>query len=104
MNGVNLTPIINAVIALIGAVIAAFVIPWLKRKMSQQDLDKMLNYVGIAVYAAQQLYYNSDGEARLHYVLDYLDSLGYDIDDESVRNAIEAEVLKLHRQLEEKSA
>ena len=104
MNGVNLTPIINAVIALIGALLAAFVIPWLKRKMSQQDLDKMLNYVGIAVYAAQQLYYNSDGEARLHYVLDYLASLGYDVDDESVRNAIEAEVLKLHKQLEEKSA
>ena len=104
MNGVNLTPIINAVIALIGALLAAFVIPWLKRKMSQQDMNKMLNYVGIAVYAAQQLYYSKSGQERLKYVLDYLASLGYDVDDESVRNAIEAEVLKLHKQLEEKSA
>ncbi len=96
----DLTPIINAAVALVAAMISAFVIPWLRRKTTQQDRETMLAWVEIAVTAAQQLYHNLNGSDRKEYVLQFLASKGYDISSKDVDNAIEAAVLKLHRELE----
>ena len=96
----DLTPIINAAVALLAAIITAFVIPWIKRKTTAQDRETMLAWVEIAVAAAQQLYHNLDGAARKEYVVKFLAEKGYSIDDTALDNAIEAAVLKLHRELE----
>lgn len=96
----DLTPIINAMIALVAALITAFVIPWLKRKTTAHDREEMLKWVEIAVAAAQQLYHQLDGQQRKEYVRNYLNSKGYDVNDKDVDNAIEAAVLRLHRELE----
>ena len=50
----DITPIINAVIALIAALISAFVIPWLKRKMAAIDTAQLEAWVKIGVSAAEQ--------------------------------------------------
>ena len=96
----DLTPIINAAIALIAALISAFVIPWLKGKTSEQDREELLKWVEIAVAAAQQLYHQLEGAERKQYVRAFLASKGYDVKEHEVDNAIEAAVLKLHRELE----
>ena len=96
----NLTPVINAAIALIAALITAFVIPWIKRNTSAKDREELLKWVEIAVMAAQQLYHQLDGEERKKYVLDFLAQKGYDVRSEEIENAIEAAVLKLHQELE----
>lgn len=96
----DLTPIINAVIALLAAVITAFIVPWIKRNTSQKDRETMLAWVEIAVAAAQQLYHELDGAKRKEYVLEFLATKGYSMDDTALDNAIEAAVLKLHRELE----
>lgn len=96
----DLTPVINAVVALIAALISAFLIPWIKRKTTQQDREEMLKWVKIAVAAAQQLYHQLEGEKRKEYVRNFLNSKGYDVTSKEVDNAIEAAVLKLHRELE----
>ncbi len=57
----DLTPVINAVIALIAAIITAFVIPWIRRNTTQKDREELLKWVEIAVMAAQQLYHQLDG-------------------------------------------
>lgn len=95
----NLTPIINLAIALIGAIVSAFVIPLIRKKMSKEDTDKLMALIRIAVMAAQQLYWDAEGPVRKQYVLDFLAAQGYDIDDEAILNAIEAEVLALHQKL-----
>lgn len=95
----DLTPIINAVVALIAAIITAFVIPWIKCKTTAQDRETMLAWVEIAVAAAQQLYHDLDGAARKEYVVNFLAEKGYSIDDAALDNAIEAAVLKLHQEL-----
>lgn len=97
---VDLTPILNATIALAAAFITAFVVPWLKRKTDEQELQELLNWVDIAVMAAQQLYHHLDGAKRKAYVLEFLASKGYDVNSFDVDNAIEAAVLKLHQELE----
>ena len=96
----DLTPIINAIIALLAAVITAFVVPWLKKKTTQQDRETMLAWVEIAVAAAQQLFYELDGAARKEYVIKFLTERGYSVDEGALDAAIEAAVLKLHRELE----
>ena len=96
----DLTPIINAAVALLAAIITAFVVPWIKRKTTQQDRETMLAWVEIAVAAAQQLFYELDGAARKEYVIKFLTERGYSVDEGALDAAIEAAVLKLHRELE----
>ncbi len=96
----DLTPVINAFIALVATIITAFVVPWIKRNTSAKDREELLKWVEIAVMAAQQLYHQLDGSKRKEYVLDFLREKGYDVTSAEVDNAIEAAVLKLHQELE----
>lgn len=95
----DLTVIIVAAIGLLCAVAGAFLIPLVKSKLSAAELAELLKWVEIAVAAAQQLYHQLDGSKRKEYVLDFLESKGYDVDSQAVDSAIEAAVLKLHQQL-----
>lgn len=97
----DLTKVIEAGIALLATVITVFLLPWLSSKTTAQEREELLRWVDIAVAAAQQLYYQLDGEARLNYALALLEEKGYDIDDGVVLDAVEAAVLKLHRQMEQ---
>lgn len=96
----NLTPVLEAVIALAVALISVFVIPWISSKTTANDREDLLKWVDIAVAAAQQLFHQMDGSARLEYALSLLEEKGYDVNDDIVKDAVEAAVLKLHRQLE----
>ena len=96
---IDLTPIINAFIALLAAVLMTYVIPWVKAKTSSQQRENLLKWVDIAVCASQQLYHQKDGKYRLEYALGVLESKGFDIDDAAVVDAVEAAVLKLHQGL-----
>lgn len=95
----NITPIINAVIALIAALVSAFVIPWIKKKVAACDLDRLQSWTNIAVAAAEQIYTAVQGEEKKQYVLKYLAAKGYNINDEDIENTIESEVLRLHNEL-----
>lgn len=97
----DLTKVIEGGIALLATVITVFLLPWLSSKTTAQERENLLRWVDIAVAAAQQLYYQLDGEARLNYALALLEEKGYDIDDGVVLDAVEAAVLKLHRQMEQ---
>jgi hypothetical protein len=96
---VDITPAINALIALLAAVATAYLVPWLKSKTTANQRENLLVWVDIAVSAAQQLFHQADGAKRLHYALDLLESKGFDVNDDSVLDAVEAAVLKLHQGL-----
>ena len=96
---IDLTNVIEAAVALLAAILSAFLIPWVRSKLSAAQTAELLRWVDIAVAAAQQLYHQADGERRLDYALELLAHRGYDINDSSVLDAVEAAVLKLHRQL-----
>lgn len=98
---IDLTPILEAVIALAVTIITVFVIPWLNSKTTAQDREDLLKWVDIAVAAAQQLYHQCSGQQRLQYALEMLEEQGYNINSAVVRDAVEAAVLKLHQQLKE---
>lgn len=96
---IDLTNIIEAAVALLAAIISAFLIPWIRSRLNASQTAELLRWVDIAVAAAQQLYHQSEGEKRLEYALELLAHRGYDINDSAVLDAVEAAVLKLHRQL-----
>lgn len=95
---IDLTPIINAAIMLISALITAFVIPWLKGKIETQKLEKIKNWVTIAVTAAEQIYNESGmGTKKKEYVLNFLQQKGYTLDPEKIDAMIEAAVYGLQQ-------
>lgn len=96
----DLTPVINAVIALIAALITAFVIPWIRRNTSAKDREEFLKWVEIAVAAAEQLFYSTQGTEKKKYVVQFLADQGFTFSEEEINTAIEGAVLKLHRGLE----
>lgn len=97
---IDLTTILEAIIALAVAIITAFVIPWFRSRTTAQEREELLVWVDIAVAAAQQLFHQAEGHDRLNYALTFLEDKGFAVDEPAVRNAVEAAVLKLHQQLE----
>ena len=56
MNTIDITPIVNAAIALIGAGVSVFLIPWLKSQTTEAQRKELTAWVKIGVAAAEQLY------------------------------------------------
>ena len=93
---IDITSIVNAVIALLAAVVSTFLVPWIKEKVEAQKLEKIMDWVTIAVSAAEQIYNESGmGEKKKQYVLDFLEDKGLTVDINSVDAMIEAAVYGL---------
>lgn len=93
---IDLTPIMEAIIALVVAVITAFVIPWLKGKIDADKLEQIELWVTVAVEAAEQLYNGTGrGEEKKAYVVKFLQEKGFTIDPDSLDKLIEAAVFNL---------
>ena len=93
------TQIISAVIALISALVSAFLIPWLKTKIDANKLQTIKTYVEIGLKAAEQLYAATDGEEKKAYVINFLAEDGIRFDVSTIDQLIEAAVLQLHHEL-----
>ena len=93
---IDLTHIMEAIIALVVAVITAFVIPWLKGKIDADKLEQIKLWVTVAVEAAEQLYNGTGrGEEKKAYVVKFLQEKGFTIDPDSLDKLIEAAVFNL---------
>ena len=98
----EITPVVNAVIALIAAVVTAFVIPWVKSKTTAAQREEIEAWVRIAVTAAEQIYSGSGkGKEKKKYVLDFLAEKNLKIDEESVDLMIESAVRNMNQALGE---
>ncbi len=93
----DITPVINAVIALIAAVITAFVIPWIKSKTTAAQREEINAWVKIAVTAAEQIFTETGmGKEKKAYVLKFLEEKNLKIDEESVDLMIESAVKNMN--------
>ncbi len=99
MKNIDLTPIIEAFIAIISAFISLLIIPKLKaylaEKLSAEQLENLKKWVKVAVAAAEQLYGSKTGQKKKEYVLSFLLSKGLVFDVDEVTALIESEVYKL---------
>lgn len=100
---IDLTQVISAVIALIIACVSAFLIPYLKSKLSADQLGNIIMWVNIAVEAAEMIYTGTGrGEEKKQYVLDFLAGKGYTLNAAEIENLIESAVLELKLAQKEK--
>lgn len=92
----DITIIIEAVFALIAAVITAIVIPYIKSKTTAQEQAEINAWVKIAVSAAEQIYNGSGrGAEKKAYVLNWLLQHGVTVDESKLDAMIEAAVYDL---------
>ncbi len=92
----DITVIIEAAFALIGVIITAIVIPFIRSKTTVAQQQQINAWVKIAVAAAEQIYTGSDrGVEKKAHVLSFLESKGVTLDVESVDAMIEAAVYEL---------
>lgn len=85
---IDLTPIINAIIALIAAVIAYKVVPWIKAKTSNEQQALLEATVRTLVFAAEQIYGAGNGNEKMQYVSDKLKEKGFNVDVDAIEAAV----------------
>lgn len=64
--------IIGAVLTIAVSLITAFVIPWIKSKMNQTQLEKLDYYLNLAVRCANQIYTPEQWIEKKNYVTHYI--------------------------------
>ena len=93
----DITPVVNAVIALAAAVVTAFVVPWIKSKTTAAQREEIDAWVRIAVTAAEQIYKETGkGKEKKAYVLKFLEEKNLKIDEKSVDLMIESAVKNMN--------
>lgn len=94
------TTIVEAVFALIAAIVTAIVIPYIKSKTTEQQQKEINAWVKIAVSAAEQIYSGSGrGEEKKAYVLNWLKEHGVTVDESKLNAMIESAVYDLQNGL-----
>lgn len=95
---IDLTPILTALIALIGAIITYYIIPLIKGKISASNWESIIKWVKIAVDAAEQM--KKAGiitVPKKDYVLSFLKDKGITITDQELNALIEAAVYEINK-------
>ncbi len=96
----DITPIIEAVFALLAAIITAVVIPYIKNRTTAQQQAEINAWVRIAVTAAEQVYKGTGrGEEKKAFVLEWLKSHGVTVDMEKLDALIESAVYDINNGL-----
>lgn len=93
----DITPIVQAVFALVAAIITAIVIPWIKFKTTKEQQDEIKQWVKIAVAAAEQIFVGQGrGEEKKQWVLEFLSKYNLKVDMDAIDALIEAAVWELN--------
>lgn len=93
----DFTGIFEAVFALVGVVITAVVIPYIRSRTTAQQRAELNAWVRIAVSAAEQMYKGSGrGEEKKAFVLEWLNKHGVTVDEAKLDTLIEAAVHELN--------
>lgn len=92
----DITPIIEAIVTLLVALISAFVIPYIKSKTSVEQQQEIEAWVKIAVTAAEQIYTGSGrGAEKKAYVVEWLETRNLKVDEKKLDALIESAVYQL---------
>ena len=96
----NITWILVGLILIVGGALTAFGIPFLRSKLSVEQINTLKQIANIAVYAAEQLFGAKMGKDKKAYALEYAKKLlakfNLTFDEEAVDAAIESQVKELN--------
>lgn len=89
---IDLTPIIEAIIALMAALVTYKLIPWIKARTTGEQQALMMATVRTLVFAAEQLYGAGQGAAKLEFVEAELKARGFSVDRAAIEAAIKEHI------------
>lgn len=93
------TLLFEGVLTILFALVTMYVIPWIKTKVSAEELTEIIKWVKIAVQAAEMIYKESGmGEEKKAYVKTFLEDKGIKYDERQIDSMIESAVLELKEQ------
>ena len=92
---IDLTPVVQAVLALLAALVTGKLIPWINSRTTERQQANLAALANTFVYAAEQVFGANKGAEKLAYVRAGLQAKGYDVDDKAVIAAIEAAVKQM---------
>jgi len=86
----NTQDIVQAILAVLGAILTYFLIPWLKTKTGESKWNTISATAQTAIRAAEQLFTTGQGDQKKQYVIDYLTSKGITLDDAIVEGLVQS--------------
>lgn len=93
---IDLTPVVQALVSLFVVIITCVVVPYIRKKTSQETFTEVCEWVKIAVQAAEQIYTGSGrGAEKKTYVENFLKAKGFTLDSDSINALIESYVKEL---------
>lgn len=95
---IDLTPIFEAIIALIAALVTYKLIPWLKARTTESQQAMLMATVRTLVYAAEQLYGSGKGDEKLQYVKQKLEEKGFDVDIDAIEAAVKEITIEIAKE------
>lgn len=96
MSTIDLTPVVQVVIAVVCAIVTKKLIPWLKANTNEKQQHALMTATTIAIFAAEQIYGAGKGSEKLQYAVDYLEQRGFTADVAVIEAAIRENIEKLH--------
>lgn len=88
MNAIDLTPVIQAIIALLAAIVTYKIIPWIKAKTSNEQQTLLEAAVRTLVFAAEQIYGAGNGREKMQYVVEKLKEKGFTASVDDIEAAV----------------
>lgn len=89
--------ILEVIIRVLAILVMAFVLPWLRAKIGDENLQKIIKAIEVAVKAAEQLFPDrGSGQNKKNWVLDYV-LTQYKIDRSDAERLLEAFVYEMNK-------
>lgn len=85
---IDLTPLFQAFISFLAAVVIYKVIPWIKEQTNTAQQESLLMITRTLVFAAEQLYKTGVVQNRLDYVVEQLATRGYHVDLDMIESMV----------------
>lgn len=93
---IDITPIVQAIIALVAALITAKLVPWIKARTTVEQQALLRATIKTLVFAAEQLYGAGEGEQKLDYVIKQLEDRGFTANRAEIEAVIKENLTALH--------
>lgn len=100
---IDLTPLLQAILGVVSALITAYLIPWIKSHTDANKRNFVLSLVETAVLWVEQVYWEETGEEKFRLAKERVENElaehNIKVDADTLTAMIEEEVLKIHNEL-----
>lgn len=96
MTNIDLTPILQAMIALLASLVTYKLIPWIKARTTNEQQAMLRATIKTLVFAAEQIYGAGNGDGKMAWVVEQLEKKGFTADRTEIEAAVKANTEALH--------